>query len=329
MHLPAEWERHERTLMAWPTRTREAALWHDQLGLARAAHATVAAAIAQFEPVLMVVNPEDFDHSSAACGDDVEVVAFDIDDSWLRDSGPVFVRDDDAAGGRVGVDFGFNAWGEAFKPYDADQRIAGVLLEHLGVERVDATDFVLEGGSIAVDGGGRLVTTERCLLNPNRNPHLDRNGIEARLGAALGVDEVVWLADGIAEDEGTDGHVDNVVAFVGPGRALLQGCGDPANPNHAIAAESRRRLDAAGVEVIEVASLPYATVGGATVPVPYVNLYVCNGAVMVPTVDGGDSRWLDLIGEAFGDRMVVALPGEALAYGGGGVHCITQQVIVP
>lgn len=327
MHLPAEWERHERTLMAWPTRTREVALWHDQLGSARAIHATVAAAIAQFEPVLMVANPDDVDHASAACGQDVEVVAFDIDDSWLRDSGPILVRDD--TGVRVGVHFGFNAWGEAFKPYDADKRIAAALLDHLEIRRVDETDFVLEGGAIAVDGTGRLVTTERCLLNPNRNPSLDRIAIQGRLREALGIDEVVWLAEGIAEDEGTDGHVDNVVAFVGPGRALLQGCSDPANPNHAIAAESRARLDAAGIEVIEVGALPYATVGGVSVPVPYVNLYVCNGAVMVPTVDGGESRWLDLIGEAFGDRMVVALPGEVLEYGGGGVHCITQQVIAP
>jgi agmatine deiminase len=119
------------------------------------------------------------------------------------------------------------------------------------------------------------------------------------------------------------------VSFVGPGRAVLQGCDDPANPNHAIAAESRARLEAAGVAVVEITSLPYATVDGATNPVPYGNFYVCNGAVMVPTVDGGESRWLDLIGEQLGDRDVVAVPGEVLAYGGGGVHCITQQVIAP
>lgn len=325
--MPAEWERHDLTLMAWPTETRRSPLWHDQLGLARSAHATVAAAIARFEPVLMVANLADVDHAAIACGADVEVVGFDIDDSWLRDSGPIFVRDDD--GQRVGLDFGFNAWGGAFSPFDADEAIAAALLEHLGIERIDRSDFVLEGGSIAVDGAGNLVTTERCLLNPNRNPSLERNDIEARLRGDLGADRIVWLADGIAEDDGTDGHVDNVVAFVGPGMALLQGCDDPSNPNAQIAAESRRRLEAAGIEVVEIASLPYGNVAGTTVPVPYVNLYVCNGAVMVPTVDGGDARWLDCIGEAFGDRVVIALPGEVLAYGGGGVHCITQQVIAP
>lgn len=327
MLLPAEWEPHERTLMAWPTETRRSSLWHEQLGLARSAHATVAAAIARFEPVLMVANLGDVDHAAAACGDEVEVVPIDIDDSWLRDSGPICVRD--RHGGRVALDFGFNAWGAAFDPYDADERVAAELADRLGIDLIDQRDFVLEGGSIAVDGTGRLVTTERCLLNPNRNPTLDRDAIEARLAATLGADVVVWLAEGIAEDDGTDGHVDNVVAFSGPGRVLLQGCDDPTNPNAAIASESRRRLETAGIEVTEIASLPYVNVGGRTVPVPYVNFYVCNGAVMVPTVAGGATRWLDVIGEAFGDRVVVPLPGEVLAYGGGGVHCITQQVIRP
>ena len=325
--MPAEWEPHELTLMGWPTEARRADLWQDQLGVARAVHATIAAAIARFEPVLMVANADDVDHAQRACGDEVEVVGLEIDDSWFRDSGPVLVRDEQ--GQRLGVDFGFNAWGEAFSPFDADQRVAAALLAQLGIGRVDATDFVLEGGSIAVDGDGLLVTTERCLLNPNRNPSLSREDIEARLRDRLGVERIVWLADGIAEDDGTDGHVDNVVSFVGPSKVVLQGCDDPANPNHAIAADNRARLDAAGVDVVEVTSLPYATVDGATNPVPYGNFYVCNGAVLVPTVDGGESRWLDLIGEQLGDREVVAVPGEVLAYGGGGVHCITQQVIAP
>jgi len=325
MRMPAEWEPHDRTLIAWPTATREGALWHGELGLARTAHATLAAAIARFEPVTMVANKDDVDHATRACGEDVEVVSAEIDDSWLRDSGPILVRTDD--GRRVGVDFGFNAWGAAFTPFDADQRITAALLAYLGIQRVDATDVVLEGGSVAVDGSGRLVTTERCLLNRNRNPSLDRGALEKVLDKYLGARDIVWLVDGIAEDEGTDGHVDNVVAFTAAGKVLLQGCDVPDNPNHAIAAQSRRRLEDAGVEVVEVSSLPYATVAGASNPVPYVNFYVCNGAVMVPTVDGGESRWLDLIGEQFGDREVVAIPGEVLAYGGGGVHCITQQVI--
>ncbi len=188
--------------------------------------------------------------------------------------------------------------------------------------------MVLEGGSIAVDGAGTLVTTERCLLNPNRNPNLTREQIELTLRAVLGVEQVVWLADAIAEDDGTDGHVDNVVAFSAPRRALLQGCADRDNPNHAIAADNRKRLEAAGIDVVEVPDLPYARVGASRLlPVPYVNLYALNGAVLVPTTGAPtDADALAIIAEEYPGREVVAVPGAVLAHGGGGVHCITMQV---
>jgi agmatine deiminase len=180
---------------------------------------------------------------------------------------------------------------------------------------------------VAVDGNGTVVTTERCLLNPNRNPALTRRKIDSALERALGATTVVWLADGIAEDEGTDGHVDNVVAFFAPGRCLLQGCDDPANPNHAVARANRDALERVGIEVTEVTVLPYADVGGAHVPVPYVNLYPVNGAVLVPvTGSAADRAALDLIGTCYPGREVLGLPGAVLAYGGGGVHCITQPV---
>jgi agmatine deiminase len=201
-----------------------------------------------------------------------------------------------------------------------------VLAAHLGLPCHDAP-FVLEGGAVAHDGCGTLVTTERCLLNPNRNPGLDRRGIERLLGDWLGAERVVWLTDAIAEDDGTDGHVDNVVAFFAPGRALLQGCDDAENPNHAIACDNRARLEAAGIEVVEVPVLPYATIGGARLPVPYVNLYPCNGAVVVPVAGhAADADVLDVVRDCYPGRDVLAVRGEVLAYGGGGVHCITQQV---
>ncbi len=309
--------------MGWPTATRIDQLWGDLLEDARGVHATVASAIARFEPVLMVANPADVDDAALRCGDAVEVMAAPIDDSWLRDTGPIGIFDGNE---RLAVHFGFNGWGGSFAPFDADQRVAGTILDHLGIDRIDATDFVLEGGSIAVDGAGLLITTERCLLNSNRNPHLDRADIEARLRDELGVERIVWLADGIAEDDGTDGHIDNVVGVCGIDRVVLQGCDVETNSNHANSVDNRRRLEAAGLDTVVIGDLPYATVGGAQHPVPYGNFYVCNGAVIVPTVDGGEARWLDLIGEQFGDREVVAVPGEILAFGGGGVHCITQQV---
>jgi agmatine deiminase len=326
MRMPAETDRHERTLMAWPTATRREELWRDHLEPARDHYAMIAMTIAAYEPVLLVVDPGDIAGARERIGavPDVEIIELPIDDSWLRDSGPIFARTPN--GERRAVHFRFNAWGGKFEPHDRDAAIGGVLADHLGFP-CDAAPFVLEGGAIAIDGTGLLVTTERCLLNPNRNPGLDRTAIEAGLRTFLGAERIVWLADAIAEDDGTDGHVDNVVAFFAPGRALLQGCDDPANPNHAVAADNRARLVAAGIEVIELPYLPYATVDGERWPVPYGNVYACNGAVIVPTTgDARDDEMLALIGDCYPARDVVAVPGSLLAYGGGGVHCITQQV---
>ena len=187
--------------------------------------------------------------------------------------------------------------------------------------------FVLEGGSIAVDGRGTLVTTERCLLNPNRNPGRTRAEIEAVLAEWLGAARVVWLADAIAEDDGTDGHVDNVVAFTPDGRALVQGCVDAANPNAAIAADNLERLAAAGVETVVIPALPYREVDGRTLPVPYVNLYAGNGFVAVPVAGADtDDDACARVAECYPGRKVIPVPSAPLAYGGGGVHCITQQV---
>jgi agmatine deiminase len=233
----------------------------------------------------------------------------------------------DADGARHAMHFRFNAWGAKFPAWKADEAAGGVIAERLGLP-VHEIPMVLEGGSIAVDGAGTLVTTERCLLNPNRNPQLSRADIERRLRSSLGVDRIVWLADAIAEDDGTDGHVDNVVAFTAPGRVLLQGCNDPDTPNHGIAIDNRKRLDAADIAVTEVPDLPYARVGASRLlPVPYVNLYALNGAVLVPTTGAPtDDDSLAIIGEEYPGRDVIAVPGAVLAHGGGGVHCITMQV---
>jgi agmatine deiminase len=324
--MPAETDRHERTLMAWPTAAMaEVGLWGDAgLRGARDVYATIANAICAFEPLTMVAAPDDADDARRRCDERVDVVALPLDDSWMRDTGPIVVV---AAGGRHALHFGFNAWGEKWSPWDADAAVGRLVAERLGLP-VHDVPMVLEGGSIAVDGAGTLVTTERCLLNPNRNPELTRDDIERTLGAALGIDRFVWLADAIAEDDGTDGHVDNVVAFSAPGRALLQGCADAGNPNRAIAADNRKRLESEGIDVVEVPDLPYARVAESRLlPVPYVNLYACNGAVLVPTVGAPtDDAALAMIGGEYPGREVIAVPGAVLAHGGGGVHCITMQV---
>jgi agmatine deiminase len=323
--VPAETHEHERTLIAWPTAERRDTLWGDQLDAAREVHALVAYAIARFEPVFLVADPsEAADAADRIDSDRIEVLAEPIDDSWLRDSGPVFSTEPD--GSRVALCFQFTGWGGSFTPIDHDMTIAARIAAHLGIASYEV-GIAGEGGALALDGNGIVVTTERCLLNPNRNPGRTRAEIDAVLERAVGADRVVWLVDGIAEDEGTDGHVDNVVAFFAPGRCLLQGCDDGANPNRAIARANRETLERAGIDVTEVPVLPYATVDGSRVPVPYVNLYPVNGAVLVPVVGHpADASVLELIGSCYPGRDVVGVPGAVLAYGGGGVHCITQPL---
>lgn len=325
--MPAEWARHERTLVAWPARR---SLWGPHLDAAKATHADAIQAIARFEPVLVVANVGDGSEATAACTGDhqhpVEIIEEPIDDSWLRDNGPIVVVD--ASGHRSAVDFRFNAWGERFRPFDADAALADRLCDRLELRRRVAP-IVLEGGAITVDGAGTLITTEQCLLDPNRNPGLSRGAIEAALSEWLGVERIVWLERGLVEDRDTDGHVDNVAAFVAPGVVLAQGVADRANPNTEILADNRTRLVAAGFEVISIDVLPYDTVGDTRVVVPPLNCYLVNGGVIVPTANG-DAAAADAatrrIAEVWPDRDVVPVPASVLAYGGGGVHCITQQI---
>ena len=321
LHMPAEWEPHERTIMGWPCR-RE--LWGELLGQARADYAEVANAIAAFEPVLMIANAgADADGARAACGAGVEVVELPLDDSWLRDCGPIYVRH--SGNGRRAVHFRFNAWGEKFPPWDQDAEVGARIARWLGDEVIEAP-LVLEGGSICVDGDGTLVTTEQCLLNPNRNPSLDREQIEATLRHYLGVARIVWLGQGLVEDRDTDGHVDLIAAFISPSQILLQTVPED-NPNYEHCLENRRRLESAGIRVTELPFLPYATVAGELVAVSYLNFYLANGGVIVP-VSGADADEpaLAVIAAAYPDREVVPVAGALLAYGGGGPHCITQQV---
>jgi agmatine deiminase len=324
--MPAEWEPHERCLMAWPTR---ASIWHD-VEVALAEYAGVANAIAGFEPVLMVANPGDGPAARRLLAAGVDVLELPIDDSWMRDNGPIFVVDD--RGGRAGVHFAFNAWGERFPPWDKDAAVGEPLLAQLGIERI-ASRMVLEGGSISVDGEGTLVTTEQCLLNPNRNPDMDREQIERELRERLGVENVLWLPFGHAEDMHTDGHVDGVCAFIRPGVVVAQTCPIPGHPDAERMAANRDVLatarDARGraLEVVELPQYPYVDVGGTRTRVSYANFYLANGAVIVPLAGHAfDAEVLEILAAAMPEREVVGVRASTIASGGGGVHCITQQV---
>jgi len=325
--MPGEYEPHERTVMCWPARHD---LWRHHIGDAEAAYAEVAAAIAAFEPVTMIAAPGAAERAAQRCGDKVDVVELPIDDSWFRDSGPTYVFDE---GELIAVDWVFNSWGERYLPYAADAAIAARWAASAG-HATRQVPLVLEGGSITVDGEGTLVTTEQCLLHPNRNPSMTRTEISAALGEQLGVSTVVWLPHGLALDGDTDGHVDNVAAFARPGVLLVQGCDDPGEEDwlrcNVNARCARGTVDAAGrpLEVIEVPVLPFTVYGGERVVVPYLNFSLVNGGVIVPTCGHrADTEMLAVIADQFPGREVVGIDvGAVLAHGGGGIHCITQQM---
>ncbi|MFD4375629.1 agmatine/peptidylarginine deiminase [Streptomyces sp. NPDC058486] len=325
--MPAEWAEHEGCLMAWPTRTE---LWDGVLSAVQEEYAEVARAIARFEPVTMVAPPGSGDDARAHCGDDVNVVELPLDDSWFRDSAPLFVLDGD--GNRAGVDFRFNAWGRKHHPYDSDDRISALLLERLGVDRI-ASGMILEGGAITVDGEGTLITTEQCLLHPNRNPDMSREEIETELKTRLGVEKVIWLPYGGLLDTETDGHVDGVCAFAAPGKVVVSLPDDPAHPDHARMRANRAVLEAStdargrSLEIVDVPQTAFAEVAGVRVEVSYLNYYVANGGVVVPVAGAAqDLAAMEVIAAAYPDRKVVGVPAPVIAWGGGGVHCITQQI---
>jgi agmatine deiminase len=326
--MPAEFAEHQATWMSWPTRE---SLWHGRLDGARDAWAATARAVATFEPVVMVCNPGETADVRRRCGAGVDPVELPIDDSWLRDNGPIFLSN--GRGEVALVHFGFNSWGEKYLPYDEDARLPELLASHFGIRRYRAP-FVLEGGSFFVDGEGTLLTTEQCLLHPNRNPSMTRDEIEDGLRTFLGVDAVIWLPHGLVEDRDTDGHIDGLAQYLRPGAVMLAVASGTEDPNAARFDEDRETLVAAtdakgrSLEVVAGPVNSWADLEGiGPVVIPYMNHYLANGAVIVPVGDvSGDDPALELVAKAYPDREVVGVPGALVSFGGGGPHCITQQV---
>jgi agmatine deiminase len=346
--MPGAFEPHSGCWMAWPERTDN---WRLGAGPAQEAFAAVATAIAASEPVTMACSDAEFDHCRSLLPDSVRVVEISTDDAWMRDTGPSFVVD--GKGGRRGVDWIFNAWGGLdgglYSPWERDDRVARKVLEIEGAGRYRAP-LVLEGGSIHVDGEGTVLTTEECLLNPNRNPDLSREQIEANLHSHLGTEKVVWLGAGVYNDE-TDGHVDNLLSLVRPGVVLLTWTDDESDPQHAISADALERLQAAtdargrSYEVIRLPSpgplrIAAEEAGGVDV-VPgtqprragdrmaasYANFYPANTRIVFPLLDERfDEEAAQILGECFPGREVVGVPAREILLGGGNIHCITQQV---
>src|SRR3984957_9068434 len=259
--MPAEWAPHAGCWMAWPKR---ADLWREYLEAAREDYVRVAQAIAGFEPVTLLADPEHAADARRRCGPSVNVVSMPIDDSWLRDSGPTVVVD--AAGRRAAAAFTFNAWGGKYQPFDRDAAL-GVSIAALAGIPAYRSSLVVEGGGFLSDGEGTLITAETCVLNPNRNPGWSKAQAEAELRSMLGMEKVVWLP-GDETDTGTDGHVDGYVAFIKPGAVLCETVADPSDPRYAIMAENRRALhlarDAKGrpFELVPIAEAPRSVASG-------------------------------------------------------------------
>jgi agmatine deiminase len=313
--MPPAWGPHARTWMAWPCR-RE--IWRDGVAPARRAYAEVARAIARFEPVVMAACPRDAEEARALCGASVEIWPVPLDDSWARDIAPVFVKKGAAV---AGVDWDFNAWGGKYRPFAEDAGFAARLLERQGLRRIDG-GMVLEGGAIATDGAGTLLTTEDCLLNPNRNPHMTRDEIEARLKEKLGVTRIVWLGQGLAGDE-TDGHVDNIACFTPDGGVLLAMPKDKTDPSYEAMQENKATLHRAGLSITEV-PLPRYREG---LTCSYINFAVVNDALVVPGFrDPADLEALSIIGAKFPGRVPLQInDATPILVGGGGIHCITYE----
>ncbi len=325
--MPAEWAPHSRCLMAWPTRE---ALWQDRIEEARDAAIEVANTISHFEPVTMITPPAELASVSMRTAKEVSTFPVEIDDVWMRDIGPTFVVDGN--GGLAGVDWAFNAWGGRYEDFKNDEALPQALLERAKLPRYVAP-LILEGGAFHVDGEGTLITTETCLLNPNRNPGLSREEIEQHLRDYLGVTKIIWLY-GDPLETGTDGHVDNLACFARPGVVMTVAPANGKVANREALEENKKRLveaeDAAGrmLEVIEVPQPQriHKKYGGVPFLGSYLNFYIANGGVVMPSYeDPNDEPAFDIVRAAFPEREVLHVPSLDIGFGGGGIHSITQQ----
>lgn len=334
--LPAEWEKHEATFLAWP---HNAETWPGLLEGVEKTYLHIIQALLPGEKVYLLAK----DCSSATqiqerltrekiSSPNLKILTIPSDDAWVRDSGPIFVlRRDAKQPQRLAHDFIFNSWGRKYGPWDLDDVIPPAACRMLDIPWI-THDFVLEGGSLDTDGQGTLLTTEQCLLNPNRNPSLRRTDIEERLTRWLGIQKVIWLHDGLEGDD-TDGHIDDITRFVAPGTVVTVVEPDPKDANHAPLQENLARLrsaqDAKGkpLQIIELPMPPRSDGPHHRNPASHANFYIGNSAVLVPTfASPTDAIVLDRLRPFFPDRKVVGIDCRDLVAGLGAIHCITQQM---
>jgi agmatine deiminase len=321
VHMPAEWAEQEWIWIGFP---HDASLWVDDLVPAQEQIAAFANAVADSGQAVRLVVRDAANEMGARelVSGAVTLERHAYGDIWLRDSGPLVIFDEQ--GRRFARRFGFNGWGGKYE-MDGDQEIGGTMAEAAGL-RTDKMDWILEGGAIDTDGTGLVVTTEQCLLNPNRNPSLSKADIEARLREQLGFDRILWLGDGLLGDH-TDGHVDNLARFVAPGTLAIPVPSGPDDPNAAVYADAKARALAFGLEVREVPSPGRLDEAGIVEPASYMNFAVCNNVVVVPTYGSyRDDEAVAAIGALFPGRATVGIASQAVLTGGGSFHCSSQHV---
>ncbi len=315
---PAEWSPQRALFTAFPS---DAALWLDDLQPARAEVTALVRTLAASVPVhVLASGDEAVTAATKALGACATIHAIAFGDIWLRDTGPIFT------GAEAAVRFRFNGWGGKYVLAHDDS--VGAEMAGLMAASVTAVDCVMEGGALEFDGQGLVITTEQCLLNPNRNPGWTRETAERVLRHAFGARRVVWLGEGLLNDH-TDGHVDNLARFVAPGTVALP-VATADDPNRPVFDDARQRLRAAGLAVADIPSVGRFEVDGAVVPASYMNWIVANGQVVVPLYGAAnDQAALAAVKRCFPRHKVTGLAANHILTGGGSFHCITQQVPQP
>lgn len=348
-YMPAEFEKHDGCIIIWPERSDS---WSYGAITARKYFTEVATAISQSESVTVCASANQYDNARQMMGENIRVVEMSSNDSWARDYAPTFLIDKN--GNRRGVDWGFNAWGGLYDglyfPWDKDNAMARKICDLMSTDVYNMRDFILEGGSIHTDGEGTILTTEACLLGKGRNPSIGRDEIENNLLEYLGAEKVIWLERGIFNDE-TNEHIDNICAFVAPAEVVLAWTDDKSDPQYELSKSCYDILvnstDAKGRK-IKIHKLPipsniYVTkeecmglddmdgeptrVEGERLAGSYVNFYISNGAIIMPTFnDPNDKIAYEILSSLFPTRQVVKIYARDILLGGGNIHCITQQI---
>ena len=355
-YMPPEWVEHYGTIITFPARV---GTWGKNVEYAQRKFAEIALLISKYEKVFVVVDKNNYNNAYGLMSNNVEYWIHNTNDSWVRDNGPTFITN----GKKVrGINWKFNAWGGDFDglytDWKFDDELAIKICEDLNVECYDYNSFVLEGGSIHTDGLGTLMVTESCLLSKGRNPKLSKLQIEDKLKSSLGINKILWLPNGIYNDE-TNGHIDNMCAFVKPREVVLAWTDNTNDPQYKLSIENYNYLnnefDAHNSKII-IHKLPIPDIPicisekdfelyqfddndntinqthsiGTRYPASYVNFYIANNIVLVPQFGGenfeSDKRAIDILSKLFNNREVIGIDAKVILMGGGNIHCITQQI---